>query len=69
MKKIIETYNKWNRMMEMRRRKNIDNTLKKELKLGNWAIVIVFIVVVFLYDNSIQISKRSFKPWYALSPV
>ena len=28
------------------------------LQLGHWAIVVVFIVVVLLYDDSIQISNK-----------
>ena len=31
------------------------------LKLGHWAIVVVFIAVVLLYDDSIQISKKFFQ--------
>ena len=39
---------------------NIKNALNIQirLKLGRWSITIVFIVVVLLYDDSIQISKK-----------
>ena len=29
------------------------------LKLGHWAFVIVFMAIVLLYDDSIQISKKA----------
>ena len=60
MYQLTKTYNEWNRKMPMRRRNDVNNHFKIYIvfKLGHWAILLMFIVVVLLYDDSIQISRK-----------